>query len=193
MPNPSSVSRCFGDQDPLMSAYHDKEWGVPVHGDRQLFEKLMLDAFQAGLSWRVILHKRESFREAFDDFDPESVAAFGPDDVARLMADEGIVRNRAKIEAAVANARACLELQQAEGSLDDFLWSFTGGVPLAGVKASKWQDKPTQSPESQAMSRALKERGFKFVGPTVCYAFMQAVGMIDDHLATCFKYSGVDG
>jgi len=188
----TDVIRCFGDQDPLMSAYHDQEWGVPVHDDRALFEKLMLDAFQAGLSWRVILHKRDAFQEAFSGFEPEVVAAYGPEDVERLMGNEGIVRNRAKIEAAVVNAQACLAIQESEGSLDGFLWSFTGGEAIQGLAVDSWQDKPTQSAASRAMSTALRERGFKFVGPTVCYAFMQAVGMIDDHLVTCFKYSGSD-
>jgi DNA-3-methyladenine glycosylase I len=183
------LTRCFGDPDPLMQAYHDHEWGVPVHGDRALFEKLMLDAFQAGLSWRVILHKREAFQTAFAGFDPQTVATFGPKKIEQLMMDEGIVRNRAKIEAAVGNARACLELQASEGSLDRFLWSFTGGTTIKGLPSRRWQDKPTQSAESQAMSAELRKRGFKFVGPTVCFAFMQAVGMIDDHLLTCFRYS----
>jgi DNA-3-methyladenine glycosylase I len=188
----TDVIRCFGDQDPLMSAYHDQEWGVPVHDDRALFEKLMLDAFQAGLSWRVILHKRDAFQEAFSGFEPEVVAAYGPEDVERLMGNQGIVRNRAKIEAAVVNAQASLAIQESEGSLDEFLWSFTGGETIKGLKVESWQDKPTQSAESRAMSTALRERSFKFVGPMVCYAFMQAVGMIDDHLSTCFKYSGSD-
>ncbi len=188
MADEQDVVRCFGGQDRLMCAYHDQEWGVPVHEDRALFEKLMLDAFQAGLSWRVILHKRDAFQSAFSGFAPEIVAAFGQDDVERLMRDAGIVRNRAKIEASITNARACLELQRDDGSLDAFLWSFTGGMTIKGLTTDRWQDKPTQSPESLAMSLALRERGFKFVGPTVCYAFMQAVGMIDDHLQTCFKY-----
>jgi DNA-3-methyladenine glycosylase I len=189
MMSEDKLIRCFGDRDPLMAAYHDQEWGVPVHGDRDLFEKLMLDAFQAGLSWRVILNKREAFQKAFKGFEPKIVAGFGPSDVERLMKDAGIVRNRAKIEAAITNARACVDLQKDEGSLDGFLWSFTAGKVIKGVPATNWRDKPTQSPESQAMSKALRARGFKFVGPTVCYAFMQAVGMIDDHLTTCFKYS----
>lgn len=190
MASEQNVIRCFGGQDQLMCAYHDDEWGVPVHEDRALFEKLMLDAFQAGLSWRTILHKREAFQSAFDQFEPDVVAGYGPDDVARLMGDAGIVRNRAKIEATITNAGACLEIQKSAGSFAGFLWSFTGGRILKGPAVSRWQDKPTQSPESLAMSRALREQGFKFVGATVCYAFMQAVGMIDDHLRSCFKYSG---
>lgn len=190
MNSPADVVRCFGDQDPLMSAYHDQEWGVPVHDDRALFEKLILDAFQAGLSWKIILHKREAFQGAFSGFVLEDVAAYGPEDVDRLMGNKGIVRNRAKIEAAIVNAQASLAIQESMGSLDGFLWSFTGGKTIKGPAVESWQDKPTQSAESQAMSKALRERGFKFVGPTVCYAFMQAVGMIDDHLLSCFKYSG---
>ncbi len=183
-----SLRRCFGDDDLLMAAYHDQEWGVPVHDERALFEKLLLDSFQAGLSWRTILHKREAFRRAFRDFDPQAIAAFGQADRNRLLDDAGIVRNRLKIDAAIANAQAYLRLQEEGDSFADFLWSFTGRRTLRGRAARRWQDIPTHSPESDAMSRALQARGFHFVGPTICYAFMQAVGMVDDHLVGCFRY-----
>lgn len=152
----------------------------------------MLDAFQAGLSWRVILYKREAFLEAFEDFDPGRVARFSPARIQALLGNAGIVRNRAKIEAAVSNARACLALQDAEGSLDAYLWSFTGGRTLKGGPWRQVREIPTRSRESEAMSKGLRGWGFKFVGPTVCYAFMQAVGMVDDHLVTCFKYRPSD-
>jgi DNA-3-methyladenine glycosylase I len=182
------VRRCFGTDDPLMQAYHDDEWGVPVHDDRALFEKLLLDSFQAGLSWRTILHKRENFRRAFHGFDAERVARYGARDRTRLLADPGIVRNRLKIDAAISNAQAYLRLQQDLGSFAGFLWSLTGGGTLRGRAARSWTQIPTQSPESEAMSRELQARGFRFVGPTICYAFMQAVGMVDDHLVGCFRY-----
>ena len=184
----AAETRCgwVGD-DPLYVAYHDTEWGVPEWDDRALFEKLVLDSFQSGLSWLIILRKRDGFRAAFDGFDPERIAAYGPKDVARLLADPGIVRNRAKIEATVANARAWLEIAERDGGFSQFLWSFVGGRP----RVNSWRtlaDVPAQTPESQAMSKALKERGFRFVGPTVCYAVMQAVGMVNDHLVDCFRY-----
>jgi DNA-3-methyladenine glycosylase I len=188
MTKPRGLHRCFGTGDPLMQAYHDDEWGVPVHDDRALFEKLLLDSFQAGLSWRTILYKREHFRTAFHAFDPERIARYTARDRARLLADPGIVRNRLKIDAAISNARAYLTLQQDLGSFAEFLWSHTGGGTLRRRVARSWSQIPTQSPESEAMSRALLERGFRFVGPTICYAFMQAVGMIDDHLVSCFRY-----
>jgi len=182
------VRRCFGTDDLLMHAYHDYEWGVPVHDDRALFEKLLLDSFQAGLSWRTILHKREHFRRAFHAFDPERIARYTARDRARLLADAGIVRNRLKIDAAISNAQAYLTLQQDLGSFAEFLWSHTGGGRLRRRAARSWSQIPTQTPESEAMSRALLEHGFRFVGPTICYAFMQAVGMVDDHLVGCFRY-----
>ncbi|HUF12464.1 MAG TPA: DNA-3-methyladenine glycosylase I [Longimicrobiales bacterium] len=173
--------------DPLMIAYHDDEWGTPTHDDGQHFEYIVLDSFQAGLSWRTILHKRENFRAAFADFDPERVARFGKRDVERLMRDVGIVRNRQKIEATIGNARAFLELRVAEGGFDRFIWGFTGGVTLRNAWASE-QEVPPRTPESDAMSRALKERGFRFVGSTICYAYMQAAGMVDDHVVSCFRH-----
>ncbi len=182
------LSRCWGSGDPLMTSYHDLEWGVPVRDDRSLYQHLVLDGFQAGLSWRTILYKRENFRRAFDGFDPERVAAYGKRDVGRLMRDAGIVRNRQKIEAAIGNARAYLALIEREGSFSDFLWSFTGGQTKLGKSARRWQDIPSHTPESDAMAKALQERSFRFVGTTICYAFMQAVGMVDDHMVGCFRY-----
>lgn len=184
------VRRCFGDGDELMAQYHDEEWGVPVFDDRQLFEKLLLDGFQAGLSWRTVLHKREAFQRAFDGFDPQKVAAYTDDDRERLLADEGIIRNRLKINAAITNAQAYLDLQGRGSRFSDFLWSFVDGKPQRGPGVSSWEQVRVMSPESQAMSRALKAHGFKFVGPTICYAFMQAVGMVDDHLTYCFRFAG---
>lgn len=178
---PDGQSRCpWVGSDPLYLAYHDDEWGRPVHGDRALYERLVLEGFQSGLAWITVLRKRPAFREAFAGFDPAAVAAFGPDDVERLMADAAIVRNRAKIEAAVANARAALDVP---GGLSDLLWSFApdqGPVPVTVV------DVPAVTPESTAMAKELKRRGFRFVGPTTAYALMQATGMVDDHLVGCY-------
>jgi DNA-3-methyladenine glycosylase I len=171
-----------------MAAYHDLEWGFPAHDDRLLFEQLILDAFQAGLSWRTILYKREHFREAFDDFNADRIARYTGRDVRRLLADAGIVRNRAKIEAAVANARAFLQVRQEFGSFDRYLWSFTGFRTLRRKRRARtWKQVPSTSAESDALSADLKARGFRFVGSTICYAFMQSAGLVDDHLAGCFR------
>ena len=184
----STVTRCpWAGTDPLYVRYHDHEWGVPVHSDHRLFEFLVLEGAQAGLSWITILRKRPAYRAAFARFDPRAVAAFGARDVRRLLADGGIVRNRLKIEAAVANARAVLAVQREHKSFDRFIWSFTGGRPIV----NRWQrlaDIPAATEHSRAMSEALRRRGFRFVGPTICYAFMQAVGMVNDHLETCFRH-----
>jgi len=188
MPTPDGLTRCaWPGEDPLYLAYHDGEWGVPEQDDRALFEKLLLDGFQAGLSWITILRKRQAFRRAFDGFDPERMARYRPARLARLMADPGIVRNRAKIEASVRSARAYLRLREAEGSFARFLWGFVGGEPKVNHFRTLRQV-PPQTPESRAMSKALRERGFAFVGPTICYAFMQATGMVNDHLVTCFRH-----
>jgi DNA-3-methyladenine glycosylase I len=176
------MSRCFGDGDPLYAAYHDEEWGRPVRDERGLFERLCLEGFQSGLSWLTILRKRDNFRAAFADFDPAAVAAFGDGDVARLMDDAGIVRNRAKIEATIANARATVALREAGGSLVDTIW---GHRPEPRSAPQDWSDVPAQTPESKALSRELKARGFRFVGPTTVYAAMQACGLVNDHLAGC--------
>jgi DNA-3-methyladenine glycosylase I len=175
--------RCFGDGDPLYERYHDDEWGVPVRGERGLYERISLEAFQSGLSWITILRKREAFRAAFAGFDPEVVADFGPHDVERLLADASIVRNRAKIEATIANARAVLDLRDAGTSLPELVWSFAPDGPRPRVE--RFHDVPATTPESKAMAKALKAHGFRFVGPTTAYAAMQACGLVDDHLAGC--------
>ncbi|HTD68875.1 MAG TPA: DNA-3-methyladenine glycosylase I [Gemmatimonadales bacterium] len=185
------IKRCWaGGDDPLMLAYHDEEWGVPLRGDRDLFAKLVLDGFQAGLSWRVILHKRASFLEAFDGFDPERMARYDRKKIAQLLKDPGIVRNRQKVHAAISNARAFLEFPAPDGAFGTFLWSFVGGAPKQNRRRSL-RDLPARTRESDAMSDALAKRGFRFVGPTICYAFMQAVGMVNDHLITCFRHREV--
>jgi DNA-3-methyladenine glycosylase I len=176
---------CLGDE--LYLAYHDEEWGVPVHDDRELFERLMLEGFQAGLSWRTILGKRDNFSRAFDGWDPEKIAAYGPDEIARLMADAGIVRNRLKVEGTVKNARAFLAVVDEFGSFDRYIWQFTGGGVLPGPRWAVTGEIPAKTPESDAMSKELKKRGFTFVGSTICYAFMQSVGMVDDHVADCWR------
>ena len=171
----------------LLLAYHDEEWGVPSHDDRHLFELLTLEGAQAGLSWTTILRKRHGYRAAFADFDAESVARFDRKDVERLLQDSRIVRNRLKVESAVNNAQRVLEAQEQFGSLDAYLWQFVGGAPIVGRRRTLG-DVPVQTPESKAMSKDLKKRGFRFVGPTVCYAFMQAAGLVNDHTITCFRY-----
>jgi DNA-3-methyladenine glycosylase I len=176
--------------DPLYVAYHDTEWGVPVHDDRKLFEFLILEGAQAGLSWITILKKREAYRRAFAGFDAGKVARFGPRQVARLLADAGIVRNRLKIEAAINNARHFLAVQEEFGSFDEYVWRFVDGRPII----NRWKtlkQVPASTPESDALSRDLKARGFKFVGSTICYAHMQATGMVNDHLAGCFRHAEV--
>jgi len=173
-----------------MTAYHDTEWGVSIHDDRKHFEFLVLDAFQAGLSWRTILHRREGFRKAFADFDPEKVARFTPARVEKLLLDPGIIRNRLKIGAMVKNAGAFLEIQREFGSFDTYIWKFTDG----GMLINRWttlKQIPAFTPESDAMSRDLKQRGFSFAGSTICYAYMQAAGMVNDHLLTCFRHREV--
>lgn len=172
--------------DPAYIAYHDEEWGVPAHEDRHLFEMLTLEGAQAGLSWLTILRKREGYRRAFAGFDIARVARFTKRDVDRLVADASIVRHRGKIESAINNAQRTLEVQRELGSLDALVWSFVGGEPIRTPRRTM-KDVPATTPESDAMSRALKKRGFRFVGPTTCYAFMQACGLVDDHIAACFR------
>ena len=175
--------RCFGDGDPQMERYHDEEWGFPVLSERGLFERMSLEGFQSGLSWRVILRKREGFRAAFAGFDPDAVARFGDDDVARLLADEAIVRNRQKIEATLANARATVALREVGETLDGVIRAH---APAGRRKApAGWGDVPATTPESTALARELKRRGFRFVGPTTLYALMQACGLVNDHHARC--------
>ena len=180
-------TRCAWATTEQMIAYHDQEWGVPQHDDRVLFEFLILEGAQAGLSWSTILAKRQAYRTAFAGFDPARVAKFGARDVARLLKNEGIVRNRLKIQSAVANAKAFLAVQEEFGSFDAYIWRFVGGVARVNAHRSV-KTVPAETAESEAMSKDLRKRGFNFVGPTVCYAFMQAVGMVNDHLVTCFRY-----
>jgi DNA-3-methyladenine glycosylase I len=184
------VRRCGWARSELMIGYHDREWGVPVHDDRRLFELLILEGAQAGLSWETILRKRENYRRAFDGFDPTVVAGYGPEKVAALLEDAGIVRNRLKVAAAVQNARAFLAVREDFGSFDAYLWQFVGGTP----RVNQWrtfQEVPARTPESDAMSRELVRRGFKFVGSTICYALMQSCGMVNDHLEDCFRHAQV--
>ena len=176
--------------DPLYAAYHDDEWGVPERNDRALFEKLILDGFQAGLSWITILRKRENFRAAFDSFDPARIARYKTRKIESLMQDAGIVRNRAKIESAVTSARAYLELGDSRSTFESFLWQFTGGRTIQNRWRSM-EEIPAETPESQAMSKALKTAGFRFCGPTICYAFMQAVGMVNDHVVSCPRHKAL--
>ena len=179
-----NLTRCFGSpDDPLMMSYHDNEWGIPVHDDRKQFEFLCLESMQSGLSWKTILDKRENFRKAFSNFDPVKVAAYTDADIERLMSDSGIVRNRRKIEAIVNNARRFLEVQKEFGSFDAYIWQFTGHETLR----RDHENPPPQTPESEALSKDLRARGFKFMGPIVVYSHMQATGQVNDHHSTCFR------
>lgn len=183
--------RCgWAGTDPLYVAYHDREWGLPLHDDRRLFEMLILEGAQAGLSWITILRKRENYRRAFDNFDPAKVSRYGARKVRALLQDEGIIRNRLKIAAAISNAKACLAVQKEFGSFDKYIWQFTDGKPVTNRRKTM-KDIPATTPEADAMSRDLKRRGFRFVGPTICYAFMQAVGMVNDHVVGCFRYKQI--
>ena len=178
--------RCtWAGTDPLYVRYHDEEWGVVSHDDRHLFEMIILEGAQAGLSWITILRKRQNYRRAFDRFDPKKIAAYDARKIKQLMADEGIVRNKLKIESTIDNARAFLEIKKELGSFDRFLWDFVGNKPIVGRRRGM-KDIPASTPESDAMSKALKKRGFRFVGSTICYAFMQACGLVNDHISTCF-------
>ncbi|NJD10247.1 MAG: DNA-3-methyladenine glycosylase I [Gemmatimonadetes bacterium] len=187
------MQRCpWAGSDPLYLAYHDAEWGTPSRGDRHLFEMLMLEGAQAGLSWSTILRKREGYRAAFDGFDPEQIARYDSRKLASLLQDAGIVRNRLKIEAAVKNARAYLQVVAETGSFHGWIWQFVGGEPIVNRWTALAQV-PARTPESDAMSKALRRRGFSFVGTTICYAYMQAVGMVNDHLVDCFRYPQLSG
>lgn len=185
------MKRCaWGTTDPMMIEYHDTEWGVPVHDDRKLFEFLILDGFQAGVSWSIVLHKRANFRKAFHNFDARKIAKYSAKDTKRLLADAGIIRNRLKIVAAISNAQCFLAVKKEFGTFDKYIWQFTGGKTIR----NKWKslkEIPATSKASDAMSADLKARGFKFVGSTICYAFMQAAGMVNDHTTQCFRYKQV--
>ena len=182
-----SIIRCPWSKDELYCAYHDTEWGVPLHEDRALFEFLVLEGAQAGLSWYTILKKRENYRKAFDQFDPQKVARYNAAKIARLLADPGIVRNRLKVASAVQNAKAFLKVQEEFGTFDKYIWRFVDGHPIINTHRAL-KEVPARTKESDAMSRDLKQRGFTFVGTTICYAHMQATGMVNDHLVTCFRH-----
>jgi DNA-3-methyladenine glycosylase I len=184
------TNRCEWAATPLSIEYHDQEWGVPLHDDHKLFEFLILEGAQAGLSWETILKKRDNYRLAFDNFDPRVVAAYGDEKVAALMADPGIIRNRLKIASAIRNAQAYLQVQEEFGSFDAYLWSFVNGKPVVNAWQSM-RELPASTPLSDALSKDLKVRGFNFVGSTICYAFMQAIGLVNDHVVGCFRYGEV--
>jgi DNA-3-methyladenine glycosylase I len=182
------TTRCFGGDDPLYVQYHDTEWGMPNHDDRHLFEMLVLEGAQAGLSWSTVLNKRENYRKAFDNFDAKKVARYNRQKVKQLLGNAGIIRNRLKIESAIQNAEAFLKVREEFGTFDAYIWKFVGGTP----KQNRWRslkDIPARTAESDAMSKDLQKRGFNFVGSTICYAFMQAVGMVNDHPVTCFRHA----
>ena len=184
-------SRCeWAGSDPLYLDYHDNEWGVPEHSDQKLFEMLILEGAQAGLSWITILKKRQNYRKAFDNFDPKKVVAYNKTKIQELLNNEGIVRNKLKVNAAVQNAREFLEIQKEFRTFDTYIWQFVGGNPRKN-SFKQLRGLPAKTPESEAMSKDLLKRGFKFVGPTICYAFMQAVGMVNDHMVSCFRYNEV--
>jgi DNA-3-methyladenine glycosylase I len=182
--------RCFGNKDPLSMKYHDEEWGVPEHDDGALFELIVLEGAQAGLSWRTILHRREGYRRAFKGFDPSVVAEYTPEKVEELLQDPGIIRNRRKVESAVRNAGAFLRVQEEYGSFDEYVWGFVGGKPVMNAFTS-WSEVLPETEVSRAMSADLKRRGFNFVGPTICYAYMQSIGMVNDHLTGCFRWQEI--
>lgn len=192
MPQESKTrKRCdWPGENPLMLAYHDEEWGVPVHDDRVLFECLVLSGTQAGLSWQTVLNKRENYYRAFDNFDVHKIARYGVNDMERLLSDSGIIRNRLKIAATINNAGKVLEIQKEFGSFDKYIWQFVGGKPIKN-KIKSISQIPATTRESDTMSKDLRKRGFKFAGSTICYAFMQAVGMANDHTVTCFRYNTV--
>jgi DNA-3-methyladenine glycosylase I len=188
----TTLKRCWNVNKPLYLKYHDEEWGVPVHDDQKLFEFLVLDGFQAGLSWWLILERRESFRVAFDYFDPAKVAKYTAKDIKRLMNAPGVVKNRTKISAAINNAQQLLKVQKEFGSFNSFIWQFVLGKTIQNA-FKDFSEIPTVTEQSKVMSQQLKKRGFKFVGPTICYAFMQAAGLVNDHLVDCFRYAQVQG
>lgn len=186
-----TIKRCpWTTDDKLMIKYHDEEWGVPLHNERKLFEFIILDGFQAGLSWRTIINKRKNFRKAFDNFDPKKIAKYDEKKIKDLLNNAGIIRNKLKIYAAVENAKAFLKVQKEFGSFDKYIWQFTGGKTIVN-KFGNLKELPATSKESDLMSTDLKNRGFKFVGSTICYAFMQAAGMVNDHITECFRYKEV--
>jgi DNA-3-methyladenine glycosylase I len=189
-PNPEVLVRCRWAKNPLNIAYHDEEWGVPLHDDRKWFELLILEGAQAGLSWDTVLRKRERYREVFDGFDPKKVAGYGAKKVRQLLSDPGIIRNRLKIAATISNAQAFLKVQQEFGTFDAYVWRFVNGTP----RQNAWKRKlPARTKESDALSKDLMQRGFRFVGSTICYALMQATGLVNDHAVTCYRYQELGG
>ena len=190
LPMNAALKRCWTTEKPLYIRYHDEEWGVPLHDDKKLFEFLILDGFQAGLSWWLILERRDMLREAFDNFDFEKVAKYSSDDFTRLMNAPGVIKNKAKISSAINNAQQFLKIQAEFGTFDAFIWQFVKGKSINN-KFTSFSEVPAETEESRAMSRELKRRGFKFVGPTICYAFMQAAGLVNDHLTWCFRYEQI--
>jgi len=190
MDSHGGLRRCFGDGDLLMERYHDQEWGVPTHSDAEHYELLVLEGAQAGLSWRTVLHRRDAYREAFSGFDPAKVAGYTPETVDDLITDTGIIRNRRKVESAISNARAFLMVQDEYGSFDKYIWGFIGHQPVMNA-FTDWKQVPPETDTSRAMCRDLKRRGFSFVGPTICYAYMQSAGMVNDHLTSCFRWKQI--
>jgi len=184
------LRRCFGDGDPVMERYHDEEWGVPTHSDAEHYELLVLEGAQAGLSWRTVLHRRGAYRDAFSGFNPCKVAGYTPETIADITANSGIIRNRRKVESAVNNARAFLRVQEEFGSFDEYIWGFVGHKPVTNANAD-WSQVAPETEASRAMSLDLRRRGFSFVGPTICYAYMQSAGMVNDHLTGCFRWSQI--
>ena len=184
------TKRCWNTDKQLYNKYHDEEWGVPLHDDNKLFEFLILDAFQAGLSWWIILERREKLREAFDRFDPKKIARYTPKDFERLMVSPGMIKNKGKINASITNAQHFLDIQKEFGSFSNYIWQFVNGKTINNT-FKELSNIPTQTVESQAMSKELKKRGFKFAGPTICYSFMQAAGLVNDHLVSCFRYEQI--
>jgi DNA-3-methyladenine glycosylase I len=183
-------TRCFGNKDPVMAEYHDEEWGVPLHTDNELFGLIILEGAQAGLSWRTVLHRRDAYRAAYAGFDPESVAGFSPKKLEDIRLNTGVIRNKLKIASAVKNAKGFLDIQREYGSFDKYLWEYVGYEPKMNAFAS-WKEAPAETELSQRISIDLKKRGFTFVGPTIMYAYMQSVGMVNDHLTTCFRYQQI--
>jgi len=190
MDSRGGLRRCFGDGDPVMERYHDEEWGVPTHIDAEHYELLVLEGAQAGLSWRTVLHRRETYRKAFSGFDAGKVAGYTPEAIDDVIANTGIIRNRRKVESAVNNALAFLRVQDEFSSFDEYVWGFVGHRPVTNAHAD-WSQVPPETEASRAMSRDLKRRGFSFVGPTICYAYMQSAGMVNDHLTGCFRWNQI--
>lgn len=186
----AEIKRCWKTNNPLLIEYHDKEWGVPVYDDRKLFEKLSLDIFQAGLNWELVLNKRESFRKAFDNFEPKIISTYSNGKITELLNNASIIRNKQKIKSTINNANYFLEIKEEFGSFSNFIWSFVKGKTIHN-QFGTLADLPSQSKESVEMSKEMKRRGFRFVGPTICYAFMQAVGLVNDHLMNCFRYKQI--